>query len=214
MPLVLDSETAVSATKRFLVSIDSEEAQATMDTWRFASSSLCVGCLRDATGAATGRAFGDFVSWEVDGFTINWTQAPHDTGIHFFGLFMSGGDWDIGSVSKRTSTGDTTISPSVNTIKGLMLVSDDTTTNAASQAHARMSIGAASSDSVEGGCWSGDQDASANAETANRNEDSNILVMAQANATHGSSTTDAIVNISAMSTTATLTYTTASATTV
>jgi len=204
---------AVSATKRFLLSIDSEDAQATMDTWRFASSSLCAGALRDATGAATGRAFADFVSWDADGFTLNITDTPSSSAGHFFGLVMSGGDWDLGSVSKRTSTGDTTISPSVNTIKGLILASNNTTTNAASQAHARFSLGAASSPTTEGGCWSGDQDNSANAECANRNEDSNILVMAQANATHGSSTTDAIANISAMSTTATLTYTTASATT-
>ena len=204
---------AVSTTKRFNLSVNSEDNQTTMDTWSFGSNARCIGALGDASGSVTSRAQGDFAAWLSNGVTINWIVAPHDATNHFFALYMAGGDWDIGMVAKRTSTGDTTISPSVNTMKGLILGSVMAGNSTSALNHNRISLGAASSTTAQGGCWAGDKDASANAENANRSEDSNILIMATENATAGSSVTEALASITAMSTTATLNYTTATAVT-
>ena len=206
---------AVSTTKRFLMSLNAETAATTSDNWSLLSDSKCVGCLRDATGAYSARAFGDFSAWSSTGFSINWEIAPHDTTNHFYSLLMAGGDWDIIQVSKRTTTGTTTLSPSVNTIKGLLGFTTNTTlSDAANSTICRASIGLCSSTSAQGGVWSGDLDGQGTAQvTAKRNEDSNFLITATENATHGSSTVTGLASITAMSNTATLNYTTATAVT-
>lgn len=200
---------AISTTKRMLIALTGEFGRTNMDTWGLFDDTVCFGSLVDSSGAIDFKA--DFVSWDANGFTLNYTDAPPASTHRFFGFFMKGAVFDCGTVAKRTSTGDTVITAtsSIGTTKGIMILSDNLSKSTTVQSHLRLSFGVASGTTTEGGVWTGDQDAAANAVTASRSEDSNILVMATENATHGSSTVEAIANISSISNNEfTLTYTT------
>ena len=200
----------LSTSKRFLLSITSEDGRPTMDTWRYQDSTHCTGCLNDSTGTSTGGGRADFVSWDSDGVTLNWTAAPSSSSNHLFFLFFGGdGDWDLGKVTKRTTTGTTEISPSSNTIEGIMLFSNNKEESTATQVDLDISLGLATGTGAtdQGGVWSGDQDDAADSETAKYTDDSNALVFGTPNATASSSSLDVVASISAMSTTFTLNYT-------
>lgn len=195
---------ALSTTKRALSSVVSENGLPDSDTWRLLDDTVCVGTLARADGTISWKA--DFVSWDANGFTLNYTDAPPSVNEHFFGFFLKGANFDLGVLSKRTSTGDSVVNPSsVGTLKGIMMFSNNTTKATTVGSHARLSIGAASGTATEGGVWAGNGDASSINDGDQRSEDANILIIA----TETASTIEAIANISAMGeNTFTLSYTT------
>src|SRR5688572_10085964 len=69
---------ALSSTKRALLTLASEDGGSTMDTWRLFDNTKCCGALVGNDGTLDAAA--DFVSWDANGFTLNWTNAPSSSG--------------------------------------------------------------------------------------------------------------------------------------
>lgn len=211
---------AFTTTKEGALSGDSEDARPTSDTWQFFDDTWTATAHDGSSGGIAGSAEGwaaQFVSWDANGWTWEFTEAPASVSTVFYAMVMKTAGlnlFDVGIVAKRTSTGTTTINPTgVGQIVGLMLFSDCANSSTSVNAHARYSMGVASSASLEGGGWTGDQDAAGITITAKRSEDSNILMMADEADTVGSSTVLAIANVTVMGeNTFTLDYTTADAT--
>lgn len=67
----------------------SANAAAGGDSWRENDTAACIHTITDATGAADGVA--DFVSFDSDGFTINWSNAPASAWIVHY-LVIGGSD--------------------------------------------------------------------------------------------------------------------------
>jgi hypothetical protein len=204
---------ALSATKRACMSIVAEDARATMDTWRLLDDTKCLTTLDPSSGGID--AVADFKTWDANGFTLTYTDQPSSASAVFYAMVMKGGAYDMGVISKRTSAGDTVVNPaSVGNVLGVLLFSHGTTKSTSVVSHCRASFGVGSSSTDKGGGWTGDTDNVADAVTAKRGEDSNILIMATENATMTSSTVNALANLSATgSNTFTLSYSTADATT-
>lgn len=93
---------AVSSTKRALISAGGDQGLATTDTFRHQRTNACI-MLNDDDGTVLGLA--DFVSQDTNGFTVNWSAA-HTGGriVHF--LALKGGQYDVGSLTTQTSTGN------------------------------------------------------------------------------------------------------------
>jgi hypothetical protein len=115
---------AVSTTKRWSIANASENAQATMETWRRNSDALILAEIDQVTGANLHSA--DFNGWITDGFQLNFTTAPSASNFKFAYLVIKGGQWDagtLGSPTVATNNVDYAVSVNGKTPKGLMLSS-------------------------------------------------------------------------------------------
>lgn len=80
---------ATSSSARWAFAVCSDDAAATSNNARQNSGTLCINILSDGTPTVDGQA--DFVSFDSDGFTINWTDAPTSAWIIHY-LVLGGSD--------------------------------------------------------------------------------------------------------------------------
>lgn len=93
---------AISSTERFATAHSSRNSQATSVAKRRGSADAVYYGLNNA---GTERSIADFVSFDADGFTWNWTPAPASADIIFFVCF-AGGQYDVGEIQSQTGTGN------------------------------------------------------------------------------------------------------------
>ena len=188
---------AFSATdRRWAIAYLDENGATTQDSWRVMKFSHCHAKLSNAGGDA-GTA--DFVSWDVDGFTWNWTTTPNGSTQQHAGLFIKGGKWDVDIVPKPTTTGAQTQNVTINdnTLmpKLVMLASTESTGTLITNQMSNISFGA-SDGTDDGAVWMGaGPDASDPMINASIKLNDKVLRIAAANTVHTSSTTTAECSI-------------------
>lgn len=171
---------AFTATEQWSTSFDDEDNQGITDAERTQRTDRCY--MQRFNGSAFQQAA--FVSMDTDGFTINWSTAS----ARIIGyLALKGGQYKLGAVSQKTSTGTQGYTGVGFEPTGLMLASFCNVSTATAQAHARMAIGAASSSTSRGAAWFGSVDAQGDS-IADSAIDSDAIITMQ---TEGTPTEDA-----------------------
>lgn len=189
---------ATSSSARWVFGGNSEDNVGNADTYNYKEIDA-IHAAWDSTTAAD-NMLGDFVSFDSDGFTINYSELFFDEpGVSFASLVIQGGLWNVGNGTAPAATGQQT----VNTTAGrdpeavMLFTWGDTTTQSAGtgEAQNRISIGGADNDLNEGCISTHDADAGGNMVNTRISLVDKIICAHTANATAGSSTTLAEADI-------------------
>ena len=145
---------ALSTTKRWVFGVSTEDNAATADTFQYYQNDKCLCSYNFATGAVDMEA--DFISFDSDGLTVNYTDAPVSASQLIAFIAIKGGAWDVGEFAGNNTTGNQTITMAAggDIPKGVMMFSKgDATTDsaAAGEANNCISIGGADG-SLNMGC--------------------------------------------------------------
>ena len=188
---------AKSTTKRWAIDGNTEGA-ATMDTWSYHRNDKCMVMLSQ-TGSVDEEA--DFVSFDANGFTWNWTNAPGFTTDAIACLLIKGGQWDVGTATQRDNTGSQAITTAgIDTHKGAFFVTHGQVISTAgtAQSHNRLSIGGADGTRQGYATWH-DTDAAGTSIISKIQGTDGILRAITAAATATSSTTQAQADFTSFS---------------
>lgn len=186
----------MSTSRRWSMSYLDEDGSNTQDSWAWHQSDQIIANLNNA-GAIASEA--DFVSWDTDGYTLNWTNAPN-AGDDLVGLFIKGGVWDVDTFTKPTTTGAqdqiVTLNNSTLTPKLVILASVQQVASA-SPVNRLLTMAFGATDGTSEGCvymGSGPDtsDPMINAEVHLNNK---VLRLATANATEANTATNAECSI-------------------
>ncbi len=204
---------ATSSTKRGAFMGVSEDAQATSDTARAQRTDRVIYQLTPSNTANV-NAEADFVSFDTDGFTLNWTDLPTDTNDKFHFMAIKGGKYDVGKFNQKNSTGTQSITGTGFTPTGLLFASFNNAAASTIQAHNRLSFGAASATTSYGAMWGGDKDNASVADAASRpDSSSNVGTSKVIRLATEPSTTDAAADLQSLDSNGfTLNWTTADTT--
>jgi hypothetical protein len=91
---------ATSSSERGCIGMFSNSGAATSQTTRHQRTDACIISLGGSTGNENGLA--DFVSFDADGFTVNWSNA-HDPQVGY--IAFKGGQYFVGNLTTQTGTG-------------------------------------------------------------------------------------------------------------
>ncbi len=199
----------------------SEDGRTTSDTFRAQRTDRVIYQLTPSTGALNAEA--EFVSFDSDGFTLNWIDLPNNTNDKFHYMAMKGGKYKVGSLYQLTTgTGGTCPAAPPNCTQsisvgfqptGLFLSSFNNVASSSIQSHNRISFGF-SHVTTEGATWAGDRDNIASSTyVAGYFHNSKVIRLATEAQTAGSSTTNAEADVQSFDTNGfTLNWTTADTT--
>lgn len=132
-------------TKSWTINVRDQDNVVTTSTSRMQRT----GRLFDTMG--TGTSFrqmdGKWAGWTLNGFDINWIDAPNANDQWFTGMFVKGGHWDAGNLLQPTAIGEVTTltTPSTGMVKGVMgfsVSTADISANTVGFTQAKMCIGA------------------------------------------------------------------------
>ena len=134
-----------SSSERWTVSVASEDARTTSDTWKYQRGDKCFAYLDNTTGGLLAEA--DFVSFDSDGFTWNYTTntTSNNQNGPFIYLAIKGGVWDVSHFqSPTTNTTVQTNTSSGATLKGVQFANVTSTliTSTTISAHNHLDMGA------------------------------------------------------------------------
>ena len=180
-----------STSKRFAIVNNGEDAS-TSDNHGYYRSDRCHINVDEGNGIY--NCDYEFTSFDSDGITIT-VGGGNDDDMPFSLLLVRGGDWDVGTTTVNSGTGNQTINTS-NTdtqIQGILLFSPNGNTTGTSDSNTfRSSIGAVGNNGgstiTEGCTWFGDLDNQGNMVTARIQSNARAMIMATENSTHTSST--------------------------
>ena len=118
----------------------------------------------------------DFVSFDSDGFTLNYPTAGGSADVFYY-LALRGPQFKVSSFNQATSTGNQSITGAGFTPKASIMISanDVSANNDAAQAHARASFGWATGTSERSSFWIGETD-NVSPTVARRNIDTTKLI--------------------------------------
>jgi hypothetical protein len=118
----------------------------------------------------------DFVSFDSDGFTLNYTTAGGSADVFYY-LALRGPQFKVSSFNQATTTGNQSLTGAGFTPKASIMVSanDVSGNNDAAQAHARASFGWATGTSERASFWIGETD-NVSPTVAHRNLDTAKLI--------------------------------------
>jgi len=118
----------------------------------------------------------DFVSFDSDGFTLNYPTAGGSADVFYY-LALRGPQFKVSSFNQATSTGNQSITGAGFTPKASIMISanDVSGNNDAAQAHARASFGWATGTSERSSFWIGETD-NVSPTVARRNIDTTKLI--------------------------------------
>lgn len=118
----------------------------------------------------------DFVSFDSDGFTLNYTTAGGSADVFYY-LAIRGPQFKVSSFNQPASTGNQSLTGAGFTPKASIMMSanDVSSNNDAAQAHARASFGWATGTSERGSFWIGETD-NVSPTVAHRNLDNTKLI--------------------------------------
>src|SRR3990167_3247405 len=194
---------ATSATARWSIGGGDDDALSPTDTNSKISLTTVVEIF-NTCGDHVGHA--DFVSMDVNGFTINVTDAAGFTPfIHY--LCLKGGSYFVGNDTQKTSTGTKATTGVGFKPSAVLFGSNDSATTGSSVAGWTEVIGAGDGTN-EGAIWTENQDAVATSEVNQRTVTTKVLSMST-----GVATTDAEADLTSLDSDGfTLDWTTADAT--
>lgn len=179
---------AVSTTKRACACFNSEDVQSTSKTMRSQLSNRCIVTVyNDATLQEA-----DFVSFDTDGYTLNWTKVSGVRDHHV--LLLKGGQYHVATGEQKVTTGTKGYTDVGFTPKGLILASFNNPSDSSVLAHSRLSVGMASATTERGCIWSGDKDAVGTTECDQDLDRTKIIKML----TEGTPTTDAAADLDSL----------------
>ena len=164
---------AVSSTARWALSVMSENASDPTDTWRTTQTTNCLYELDD-TGAEASKA--DFDGWITDGFTLDWENPATNTTDDFSYLVIKGGKWDCGTLTAPntpTNDVDTSVSVSSNTLRGLLMVTNNYTDSSITTSN-NVSVGATDG-TTQASMGTVDEDAQNNADGYRVNSSTHVI---------------------------------------
>lgn len=152
-----------TGTGQVVISGNSDDASATMDTDGYAISGECVAMIPRA-GGATVQARASFTQFGTDNFRLNWASRG-ETGRKSVYMAIKGGGWQVGetTINVQTVNNTTTVSGIAFAPKGISLISRgpaEDTSNVSDQQD-RFSWGCGSSTSSRRGMTSWDLNATA-----------------------------------------------------
>lgn len=148
---------ASSTTARCANAIRNRDGVTTSQLGRYQSQSKCYTAMtNDGTGT---RAAADLVSFDADGFTLNWSIAPTVADKVFY-VALKGAHFKVGTETQKTSTG-TKATTGVGFPPDLLLVWSVGSPNllAEDATGAKLTLGAAVRGGSEGCVWTGGVDA-------------------------------------------------------
>ena len=191
---------ATSSTARWAFGGDSEDGAPTSDTYNYKEITACHLMWNDITG--TVLTVGDFVSFDADGFTINYSTNLTDVVQPFASLVIKGGLWNVGNGTAPATAIDQTINTtSGRDPEGVMFFTwGDTTTSSAGtgEPQNRVCIGGADNSLNQGCISTHDTDAAGTMINTSISLTNALIRVHTANATASSSTTVANANITDM----------------
>lgn len=121
---------------------------------RLQLSTKVISMMDNAGAAKTMEA--DLVSFDSDGFTLNWSTVS--SGVYFHYLVLKGAKFATGVFNQPTSTGNNAVTGVGFQPQAIMLASANNVSSASIVANKRISIGAASSSSARAHIWMGATD--------------------------------------------------------
>lgn len=101
----------------------------------------------------------DLTSMDADGFTLNY-GTTNGTARYCWALCLKGGNYKVGAISQKTSTGSQSTTGIGYLPAGLLLASYNSTSSATAIADAKISIGYTSGSSAMVATWAGEKEAS------------------------------------------------------
>jgi hypothetical protein len=133
----------------------------------------------------------DFVSFDSDGFTLNYTTAGGNADIFYY-LALRGPHVKVSSFNQPTTTGNQSLTGAGFMPKAAIMMSanDVSANNDAAQAHARASFGWATGTSERASLWIGETD-NVSPTVAWRDHDSTKLIKLMTESSGGSPTVNA-----------------------
>lgn len=127
----------------------------TMSNAQYFSNTKCIVAVQ-ASSPTTTEALADFVSFDSDGFTINWSDAPASAWkINY--LCLKGGQWFAGSETQKTSTGTKATTGVGFTPQGIIFGGQCGTAVDSSASHNRQTFGVTTGTSNNVCLWTGDR---------------------------------------------------------
>ena len=182
---------ATSSSSRWVMGGSSEDAASITDTYNYKEITAIQAAWLETT--AGDELIGDFVSFDIDGFTFNYSVESITATVPFASLVIKGGTWDLGNGVAPAATGQQTVTlASGGDPSAVMLFTwGDTTTSSAGtgEAENRISIGGGD-DSLNEGCVSTHDTDNQNISISTKiSRNDKIIRTHTANATAASSTT-------------------------
>lgn len=200
---------AKSSTNRWTISTASEHSRANADTWRYQRGDKCMAFLDNTTGGRLAEA--DFVSFDTDGFTWNYTtnSTANNQHIPFIYMVIKGGVWDVGNFqSPATNTTVTTNTAASSTLKGIQTIDVGSNLITSTTISSNNNISLGGSDGTTQGCIAiSDLDAAGNMVNACFRTTSYTIYQILAAATASSSTIYGRASISFSTSSFTTTWT-------
>jgi hypothetical protein len=110
---------AVSTSKRWAKSVASADNVGTTTCWAYATNARFMPMLLSASGAVQTDI--DFDGWITDGFRLAYDDPPASADRRFGYMVINGGNWDCGTDTINTVTGNKnhTVAVGGNTLRGL-----------------------------------------------------------------------------------------------
>jgi hypothetical protein len=200
---------AKSSTERWTVSVASEDARANADTWSYQRGDKCFSYLDNSTGALLAEA--DFVSFDSDGFTWNYTTntTANNQNAPFIYMAIKGGRWDVNYLQSPTTNTTVVANTDASSIlKGVQFAetSSNLITSTTISSHNRLSVGATDGTNQYVGTLY-DTDGSGNMVNVRAYSPSHSIYHIVANATATSSTIPGRASVTFSTTSFTTTWT-------
>lgn len=193
---------AASSSAQWQTGSHSEDASGTATTGTTYSTVDVVQVLRGTSTAVDGCA--RFVSFDTDGYTLNWIDIPNSASQRLAALVVKGGVWSVGNGTAPSTATSQTMTTAANTDpKAVMMFSHGGTTTpgeVAATTQSRFNIGGADNSLHEGAISVHDTDGATNMINTRYSSDTKIIRAHTAAATASSSTLLAEADISDMST--------------
>jgi hypothetical protein len=136
---------ATSSSARSCATFLAESGAGTWDSYRYQSTSLFYNLVNDQSTYMAA----DFTSFLSNGFRLNWTTFVEDlSGGSDFYLALKGGQYQVGTFTTQTGTGNFDVSTAFQGTGALFFSA--LSANATHTQHAKFSLGSASSSSARG----------------------------------------------------------------
>lgn len=139
--LTVGIATGSSASAQYVYSGGGDSGVATIETSSYGKTGECLALWPNGMASIDARA--TFVSFDSDGFTINWTERAATR--HFFTLLLKGGSYAVGNLATRTDGNDIAVTGLGFDPTGILFVShcQAESTSDTPQTHDIWSMGAA-----------------------------------------------------------------------
>lgn len=154
------------------------------------SIQITTGIARWCVGGSGVLASGNLVSLDSDGFTINWTVGTRAT--YFLWLAMGGADLSaaVGAFDADTDLGGQSVTGAGFQPESLVLLSRGKTSGTTATADAYQTLGVAVGDTQRAAHWTGDDNGTADAETASYLDRDKVMAFLTEDSAGGAPTLD------------------------